>query len=535
MFEKIRKKPLVVVLTRNYSTGLSVVRALGKAGYTVDVVASAVKEGKSHLVEASRYVNEYKEIVSKKISSDNDDELVTALMEYGKRELRLKPILFPTDDYTTSVMDLNRERLESIFLMPGVSDKAIGSLKHLMDKSVQGEIARSIGIKTPKEWVISLKSDIVIPDEMIYPCWCKPLESSLGYKTEMKRCDDKEELLEHLAGLQERFRERSVLVQEYLEIDEEIDLEGVCLDDRVILPGIIWKEIIAQYDRGVPLAGKMVSIDKLGDIHTKVIDMLKAFHYYGMFDLGLNIVGDSVYFNEINMRSGGTNHVYFESGVNLPELFVKGLTGKKIKEKDTTIKVFGKSYVYEKVAWEDYLHDIMSEEELNECIENADITIMRNADDPQPERIFLEEVRKRDRVRKNRRKREEHIANIMAVSGWERELVEEKLKEAKEKIGVGVGDYDRHGFWELSEEEQAEKYIEIKERRERIKKQRQDCIDSTMQLTGWDEDYAVAEINKARKRLGVTYNEYRRNKFCLMSPKEQDKAYANLLKKKEEK
>ena len=42
-----KKKPLIVVLSRNYSTGLSVIRSLGTAGYTVDLIASAVKEGKS--------------------------------------------------------------------------------------------------------------------------------------------------------------------------------------------------------------------------------------------------------------------------------------------------------------------------------------------------------------------------------------------------------------------------------------------------------------------------------------------------------
>ena len=42
-------KPLVVVLSRNYSTGISVIRSLGAAGYTVDLVASAFREGRSQV------------------------------------------------------------------------------------------------------------------------------------------------------------------------------------------------------------------------------------------------------------------------------------------------------------------------------------------------------------------------------------------------------------------------------------------------------------------------------------------------------
>ena len=42
---KEKNAPLVLVLARNYSTGLSVIRSLGAAGYTVDLIASAYKKG----------------------------------------------------------------------------------------------------------------------------------------------------------------------------------------------------------------------------------------------------------------------------------------------------------------------------------------------------------------------------------------------------------------------------------------------------------------------------------------------------------
>ncbi len=46
----------VVVLSRNHSTGLSVIRSLGEAGYDVDLVASANGKGKSELAAVSKYV-----------------------------------------------------------------------------------------------------------------------------------------------------------------------------------------------------------------------------------------------------------------------------------------------------------------------------------------------------------------------------------------------------------------------------------------------------------------------------------------------
>ena len=320
-------KPLIVVLSRNYSTGLSVIRSLGIAGYTVDLIASANKEGQSSAIGSSRYINNYIEVLADKVKADGDDELLAELLKY-KEMYDNKPVLFPTDDYTTSVMDLNRGVLDDIFIMPKVAGGAAGDLKHLMDKSVQSRVAAEAGINVPAEWVISLRDkEIQIPEDVVYPCYCKPLESSLGYKQEMAVCRNRSELLSHLSVLRGKYSDRSFLVQEYLEIDEEIDLEGVCLDQEIILPAIIWKRIVAQYDNGVPLAGKTYPADELGEILDKVINMLKTFHYYGMFDLGLNIVNGRIYFNEINMRSGGTNFVYFRSGVNLPDIFVKGITG----------------------------------------------------------------------------------------------------------------------------------------------------------------------------------------------------------------
>lgn len=355
---------LVVVLSRSFSTGLCVVRSLGDKGYTIDVVASANNEGDSEYLAKSKYVRNHMEVLTKKVKEGTDEELLDVLLKYKDVEDK-KPVLIATDDYTASVMDINRDILEDIFIMPGIVGGTAGTLKHYMDKSVQGEIARSVGILTPEEWVISLRGDdIDIPDDVIYPCYVKPLESSLGYKTEMAKCDDKEALLEHLQWMQERFRNRSILVQRFLDIDEEIDMEGICIDQEIILPGIVWKRVVAQQDRGVPLEGITYPKDVLGRFQEKIIKFLQEFHYFGMFDLGFNIVGNDIYFNELNVRSGGTNFVYFGSGVNLPDIFVKVATGQEYSDEEIQIKEFGKSYIYEKVAWNDYLHDYITKDEL---------------------------------------------------------------------------------------------------------------------------------------------------------------------------
>ncbi len=411
-------KPLVVVLSRNYSTGISVIRSLGAAGYTVDLVASAFREGRSQVAACSRYVRNSVEVVSKKVKDGDDAELLNELLKY-KGMCDEKPVLFPTDDYTASIMDLNREKLKSIFIMPEIVGGGEGTMTEHMGKIKQSELARKAGLPVPKEWSISLRGDrVVIPEDMVYPCFCKPMESITGYKREMAKCEDETELLSHLNRLRRIFADRSVLVQEFLEIDNEIDIGGVCLDQEIIIPAIIKKTNVAQYEKGVTLAGKVYPLEELGQLQETVTAMLREFHYFGMFDMELNIVGDKIYFNEVNLRSGGPNFSYFMSGVNLPALFVKEALGEGHTPEDEKVEAYGKSFIYEKVAWDDYINGFMTKKELDECIAAADIKLLCNDDDPAPGEFFIKDMTKRARRRKIKEKLRVFKPYLRALKAW---------------------------------------------------------------------------------------------------------------------
>ena len=398
---KENEKPLVVVLSRNYSTGLAVIRSLGSAGYEVDLVASAFREDQSVIAAKSKYVRRCVEVVSKKVKNGDDSELIAELLKYESEKDR-RIVLFPTDDYTASVMDRNRSRLERIFIMPTAADDTDGCMTRLMDKTVQAQIAEKAGLLTPKEWIISLENEIVIPPDMVYPCFVKPIESITGYKREMAACADEEELFDHLDKLRMSFPHRSMLVQEFLNIDNEIDLGGVCIDEKVIVPAIIRKTNVAQYEKGVTLAGRVVPFEELGEVCDAVIKTLRSYHYFGMFDMELNIVGDIIYFNEVNLRSGGPNYSYYKSGVNLPVLFVKAALGEEIAPEEECVKEYGKSFVYEKVAWEDYITGYIRRRELNACIAAADITLLCDDTDPAPGELFTKQIKRSAIIRRLR-------------------------------------------------------------------------------------------------------------------------------------
>lgn len=523
------KQTLVVVLSRNYSTGLSVVRSLGKAGYVVDLVTSAKSEGRSAMLTSSKYVRNSVEVVSSKVKEGEDTDLLDALLAY-KGQCEEKPVLLPTDDYTASVMEQYKLQLADIFAMPGIVEGE-HDLTYFMNKSIQCEIAERAGFLAPKCWTVSLREDeIPIPEDMVYPCYCKPIESFSGYKTEMARCNNREELEAHLSYLKGRHANRDFLVQEFLEIDHEIDIEGVAVDQDVILPGVVWKDIIAKFECGVPLAGKFLSFEQFEGLIERVKALIQEYHYFGMFDLGLNIVGDQFYFNEINLRSGGTNYVYFKSGVNLSDIFVKLALGQNVTEEEKEIKQFNQTYLYELMAYDDYLHHLLDRSELEEWNQKADIKFVEDEDDPEPAKIYYDSIQKRI-ARKEAL--DATVIDIMAEADLSKKELIADLVKTRSELNISYKDYKRYKLWQYAWDQKQQAYEDGVKERERIQALRNGAIDAAMEATGWDRHRVIQNLNEARANTGISYSQYKNNAFWTVAAEDQKEAYQGILEKRE--
>ena len=114
------QKPEIVVLGKNYSTALGVIRALGREGYPITLVYVTGKKGGSHIASASRYVRRTVEQLGRK-----DGELVERLVELAG-ENDGQQVLFPTDDYTASLIDQHRDALAAHYVMPYLEDGGQG-------------------------------------------------------------------------------------------------------------------------------------------------------------------------------------------------------------------------------------------------------------------------------------------------------------------------------------------------------------------------------------------------------------------------
>lgn len=385
-------KPLVIVLSRNYSTGLGVIRSLGVAGYTVDLIASTKKKGSSVIPASSKYVRKSTEVLSKQIQGDDGSGIITEILKY-KGAYEQKPVLFPADDFTASIIATNQDLLKDDFYMPSVLGDNPKSLVQAMDKSFQLQAARGAGLNVPRQWSIDLENKIEIPTDIEYPCFVKPLQSVSGMKSEMAAVNSPVELKAHLEKMKSFYSHRAVAVQEYLHIAKEYDISGLCLDQKVIMPALIEKTRISKNEPGVTMSGRVVPIDTLGELKEKITSLLKSLRYVGMFDIELTLCDNKIYFNEINLRSGGPNYAYMLCGVNLPDIFVKEVTGIGHNACEESIKTTGKTFVYEKVAWEDYIHSHISKSQLKDCINKSDLTLLADKNDPQPGKIFLKRIK----------------------------------------------------------------------------------------------------------------------------------------------
>ena len=413
----------VVIASRYWPTALSLIRSLGAAGFEVDLVASVSRKDESRFPAASKYVRRYVETVCKSIKTADDPELLQVLIDFaadgnGNASTDAeKPVLLPADDYTSSLIDRNSGMLRSLYIIPDAMGGREGALTELMNKKTQGRIASECGLPCPAEWIVDLR-DIRIPDDVVYPCYCKPVISYVGFKGEMAKCNTPDELRNHLEYLKSRNPDREILVQEFIDIEREISISGASIRSRdgsyvrVIIPAAISKGRPARFERGVAITGTLVPPDVLGDLISGIEKLLNTMDYNGMFDMDFHCSGDRMYFGEVNLRSGGTCYAYYLSGVNLPAVTVKGLRygAEAIDEDETKLREFGRTFVYEKVLWKDHIQGYLTGNEVREILGKADFRLISDPSDPAPgelyEKFVQESLRKKKKktIRQNVKK-----------------------------------------------------------------------------------------------------------------------------------
>lgn len=378
----------IVVLGRNYNSILGMVRAVGEAGYKVNVIKIQKKRKllnriiHRHSVDAkSKYIDKY----IKAVDLDEESTINLILKEFNNSNDKI--ILIPTDDYVASIIDNYQDRLPSNFLFPNI-DYGKGAVIEMMDKDVQKELAIRAGLNVAKGWVIEIKNkNFDIPDDIIYPVFTKPQVSILGDKSFMKRCVNQQELeqtLKELSGISDC----PILVEEYIEIEKEYGVLGFCDKDNVLIPILVNKVAVANGNhKGVTLIGEIRPIEDYGQLKVKLSDFLRTFNFLGLVDIDLYESNGKIYFNELNLRLGAFGYAAMIAGINLPKLLIDSLQNINHNKLDFKLEKTI-TCISDKVNLEDYESGYITWKQYKDNYLKADVRFIQSESDNNPYRLF---------------------------------------------------------------------------------------------------------------------------------------------------
>ncbi len=371
-------KPLAIVMGRLYTTRLTLVRAAGMVGCDVVLIQTQEKGYYLKTDSSSKYVT-----ACHHCPEPDDKALVELILSYADKGRKV--VLLPADDWVASVLDIHYDLLSKCCLLPNVCQKQGGILR-LMDKDFQKAIARKIGARVAYGWLCQEEDgEYMIPDGITYPCFTKPQESyPRPLKYLQKRCDNEKELRAVLQRIPQGSH-KTLLVEEYVEIEKEYGVQGATFEGRAVAPAVVAKDSSRQ---GITATGKILPIKNMPELKKQVDAFLKETGMTGIFDIEFFESKGRLYFNEFNVRLGANGFALTYGVSNVPGLYVKYMLGESDGMYVGPTEFEIKSFASEKVL-RDFIYDrIMSVKEFKNVVKNSDILCLKNEEDNKPFKEF---------------------------------------------------------------------------------------------------------------------------------------------------
>lgn len=378
-------KQKVIVIGHGYTSRLAIIRSVGMAGYDVDVVVIyfGSKRPKEKPIDCySKYVNQVH------YSPSGDDEaLVRLLINYYKNYPH-KPILVPESDFAVKAIDSHLCQLKKFFHLPNIGMKE-GAVVEWLDKQKQKEQARAVGLTVAdcKRITISVGKYTIL-DDIKYPCFPKPVD---GGKKGLGRCNNKEELSKALSRMA-AIKDMDVLVEDYLQIDKEYALVGFSDGTDVVIPAILHNEQMAHGGHfGVAKKGRVLPVTGYEPLIEQFKQLILSIGFVGLFDIDFLECQGKFYFDEINLRFGGSGYAVTKAGCNLPAMMADYFSGQQMcySEHPVVTKIFAN----ERTCLDDWFYGYTSFEEYQKTVAHADICFVKDGEDIAPYHAFNKYVR----------------------------------------------------------------------------------------------------------------------------------------------
>ncbi len=391
-------KRKVIIIGQGFTGRLSIARSVGQIGCEVTIIALVAHKRDKKSLNTRRPVDSYSKYVKQVYYCyKKDKETLFKILVNQCRDERQKPIIIPDNDFSAILIDQHLDELKEFFLLPHIHHEQ-GAVGKWMEKIKQKELARQMGMNVANAHIVEIRNrDYYLCSGIDFPCFVKPAVSAIGGKSGLKLCHNEQELLNHLDYLR-RFENIDVLVEEFMDIEQEFAVLGFSDGKEVIIPGKLEILKLAHANHfGVAIQGR---ISPVGD-HEKLIETFKKYilsiGFVGIFDIDYYKTRNQLYFGELNLRFGGSGYAYTKLGVNLPAMFVKYISGENYDHMPKRIES-NAIYLNERMLIDEWLNGFISKKERQQLEKSSDISFVADEEDKGPylkykKVLFLEQIK----------------------------------------------------------------------------------------------------------------------------------------------
>lgn len=382
-------KQKVVIIGHGYTSRLAIIRSVAQIGCEITVIVMTGYRRFCKKLNTDKPIDCYSKYVSHvHYCYAKDEEGLVRLLLEKCIDPQQKVIIVPDSDFSAAVIDKNQQRLNEKFLFPHINHTQ-GAVLEWMVKMRQKELAREIGLEVASSCVVDIKQhQYVIPTDVRYPCFTKPLTTAKGGgKRIFRRCDNEMELraaLDFAAGIMDM----QVLVEDFKPIETEYALVGFSNGSEVIIPGIIQILEMAHGGHfGVACKGKVMPVDGFDECISKFKQFVQRVGFVGVFDIDFYLSGGKLYFGEMNLRFGGSGYAVTKMGVNLPGMLVKHFNGESLNGMQKSITTIA-TYANERICFDDWYNGYITYNDLKKMLSSVDILFIKDSNDMMPQKVF---------------------------------------------------------------------------------------------------------------------------------------------------
>ncbi len=371
----------VLVFGHQFNTCLGIVRALGMAGAEVHLL---MRGGKDPIARSfnpatkSRYLKTAR-CVYRPSAKAWQDELKKTVSDLGIE------CVIPGDDFSAALLDGCADGLGGV-AVPTING-ATGEFVKYSNKMLQVELAKKVGLNVPESHIVEASDcDEDAIARLPYPCFCKAESRVAGSKDAMAKCADDAGFKGYLDKVRALGTDR-ILVQEFIDIEEEFCVPGVAYDGEVSIPCVVRKLVRAKGPHGgITVQGELMDPDLYSDVVGRVSAILGDIAFRGLFDFDFYFANGKYYFCEINFRCGTTSYAAVAGGVNLPKMYLM-----KVDDPAASWEGYGttRSAVFynDKALADEAAGGYLTEAEVSRIKNESAFSFLEDSDDAAPARF----------------------------------------------------------------------------------------------------------------------------------------------------